>query len=132
MVGQNGRHRCQGGACGYADHRDHSIVDGDDRDDGWSGECGRSGSAIRDFGHHGGQCRHHAGQRFDRPAVGPAGPAVWRHLRDALLLCQVRPASQHLAGCDGLFADLLRPEPDDRRSEAAAQDARSAGGDPVT
>ena len=58
------------------------------------GQRRRAGPARRHRGDHGRQHRHHARQRPDRVAAGPAGPAVRRHLRHRLLLRQVRPAAR--------------------------------------
>ncbi len=88
-----------------------------------AGVLGLRSAISRD---HGRQYRHHAGQRPDRAAARPARPAVRRRVRAGLRLRQERPPAQHRVGLHGLCPDLLRPEPDDRWPEAAAQACRKS------
>ena len=90
--------------------------------------AGRSRAAARDQRHHGRQYRHHARQRPDRAAARAARTHSRRHLRARLRVREEREGAQHRARLHGLRADLLRPQPDDRRPASPAQHAGGHGG----
>ena len=96
---------------------------------GRPGQCRRHGPASRDQRDHGRQYRHHAGQRPDRAAARTAGAAPRRVLRADLRVRQEREDQEYRARLHGLRADLLRPQPDDRRPAPAARHAGSHVGD---
>ncbi len=125
VAGQDRRHADQGRARRHCHHRHHPVFDRDDRHGGRPRQRRRHGPAPRHQRHHGRQHRHHAGQRPDRPAARAAGADPRRHLRAGLRVREERQGPQHRARLHGLRADLLRPEPDDRRPASAAQHAGS-------
>ena len=57
--------------------------------------------------------------------LGPLGSAAGRTVRPRSRVCEDRSSEEHRARVHGLRTDLLRPEPDDRRSAPAAQHSGS-------
>ena len=57
--------------------------------------------------------------------LGPLRPSARRHLRAGPHLRQDRQGEEHRARLHGLRADILWPQPDDRRPASAALDAGS-------